>query len=152
VNAAGEIEEKQMSVFFQPVDFEKPLNDVTQLSYYLSKYISKDDEKGKVYCRRWASSRGLLKERDNVFNEFDDEELLEIYTDAPLEVKMSAKAGKVMVPRRFEFRVDEVTYHGYYFVPLFWKWGNDRMMRDYFRTKFGFELTNRSLHSAAKCN
>ena len=142
LDSDGRPKKRKESIFIHPVDFEKPINDVVHLGYYLSKYVSKDEEKEKVYCRRWASTRGLFQLKADVFNEFDNKTLLEHYTDCSEEQK--EKGGypreRQLKPVQFEYEVHGVKYTGYYFPPCFRKWQMDKSMQDYFEAKFGFYL------------
>jgi hypothetical protein len=112
---------------------------------------------GKVYYRRWASSRGLFDEKTEIFNELDETELEHLYTDLPAAVydevneerflslpkenRADFKPLKRSEPLPFELTdSDGNHYQAYYYPPLFRKWAMDATMVDYFRDKFNFQL------------
>ncbi len=83
---------QKVSIFFQPVDIEKPKADnIGKVSSYLSKYISKAEDGERVCCRRFGCSRGLVPKREEIFKDFSKKDLLQIFS---MQKKSDVLAGK----------------------------------------------------------
>jgi predicted HD phosphohydrolase len=138
-------------MFLCPVDFEKirySSMDISQLSSYISKYISKSSD--KVYCRRWGSSQGLVVSeeqlqtfvKDNLSEEVVDTDTGEIQSVVSQEkmlqfFTLGDKDAKIL---KFEIKINDKPETLYYIPPNWTKWSHHSELRKKFMQYFCYKI------------
>jgi hypothetical protein len=138
-------------MFLSPVDFEKirySSMDISQLSSYISKYISKSSD--KIYCRRWGASHGLVISeeqlnkfvRDNFSTEVVDTDTGEVLTSVDQEALMNFftmgdKNARII---RFEVEINKVNEVLYYIPPNWQKWNKHSALKQKFLEYFDYRI------------
>jgi hypothetical protein len=138
-------------MFLSPVDFEKirySSMDISQLSSYISKYISKSSD--KVYCRRWGCSHGLVISEirlqqfvsENFSKEDVDTDTGEIIHSVDTEALMNflTMGDKDTRIVRFEIELDKTTEILYYIPPNWKKWSKHSALRQKFLHYFNYAI------------
>lgn len=138
-------------IFLCPVDFEKiryESMDITKLSCYISKYISKSSD--KVYCRRWGCSHGLV---------ITDEQLMQFCKDTFPEDYVNPDTGEIIscvnqshlmqfltmgeetTPViKFDVEIGGQTETIYYFSSNWAKWSKHSAIRQKFLKYFNYRI------------
>ncbi|MDR1203600.1 MAG: hypothetical protein LBL58_18485 [Tannerellaceae bacterium] len=138
-------------MFLSPVDFEKirySSMDISQLSSYISKYISKSTD--KIYCRRWGASHGLVISEaqlrkfveENFSKENIDTDTGEIIMSVDGEALMNFftmgdKNARVI---RFEVEINKMTEVLYYIPPNWQKWNKHSALKQKFLEYFNYAI------------
>jgi hypothetical protein len=138
-------------MFLCPVDFEKirySSMDISQLSSYISKYISKSSD--KVYCRRWGSSHGLVigEEqlqkfvKENFSKDTVNTDTGEIYQSLDCEAFMNffTMGDKDIRITKFEIEINKMTEVLYYIPPNWQKWNKHSALKQKFLEYFNYAI------------